>query len=428
MAVRIGALGVAVMATLSLNAANAQGFDEAALVAQLHAKRASNQVPAASEYWFQPKNQTVKCEVVSVSNTTPAPTSVKWFGDCRDGRAHGVGIAVMRYGSPEVLLIVVEEYDPASELPAVTYRQVVKHPDMTQISTGRLASTRDTVAVDTTLGKSTAGNATITTSRRSCKALECVMRIIDPMTGTTTYTVTGPNNYRIGWWENRASNQPLYSMRALELDGTVRAQKWIVDGVPYDVATDLLSGASGRIVFTNELNSVLAMPFDRYAAVTTSIDEAVRLSDSKFAGVQSRFCASSKDSDVRLICNPSSLIPEESEFAAAKAEAEQMGQSMLQQLRNSAASSNAAIAQQVQAQQDMRQQQEQARLMQERENKEALRRGFEALSQAGQAAQQYGQQVINQSGGNQAPQVYTPTLSRPPVVRCRTIGYITTCN
>jgi hypothetical protein len=415
------------MVMLSLSAAHAQGFDEAALVAQLHAKRASNQVPAASEYWFQPKNQTVKCEIVSVSATKPAPISVKWFGDCRDGRAHGVGIAVMRFGSPEGVQIAVEEYDPSSGLSAVTYRQVVKHPSMTQISAGRLASMEDTVSVETTLGKSAAGNATITTSRRYCKALECVMRIVDPMTGTTTYLVTGPSNYRIGWWESRVNNQPLYSMRALEFDGAVRAQKWIIDGVPYDIGKDLLTGASGRIVFTNELNSVLAMPFDRYVASTTYIDEAVRLSDSKLSSVYSRFCASSKDPDVQIICNPSSLIPEESEFAAAKAEAEQTGQSMLQQLRGSAASSNAAIAQQVQAQQDM-QQQEQARLMQERENREALRRSFEAISQAGQAAQQYGQEVLNQSGGSQAPQVYTPTLSSPPIVHCRTIGYITTCN
>ena len=100
----------------------------------------------------------------------------------------------------------------------------------------------------------------------------------------------------------------------------------------------------------------------------------------------------------------------------------------LQNLRANAASSDAAIAQGRQVQEEMRRQEEQARLVQERESREALQRGFQALSQAGQAAQQYGQQIINQSGGYQAPQVQSPTLSRPPVAHCRTIGYITTCN
>lgn len=428
MKVRTATLGVAIMAMSALNAANAQGFDEAALVAQIEAKRAANQVPESSEHWFQPGNQKAGCKVVSVSPTAPAPASVKWFGACRDGKAHGIGIAVMRYGSPEVLQIAVEEYDPASNAPPVTYRQVIKHTAGTMISTGRLASVEDTVSSDTNVGKSPAGNPSITTSRRYCKALECAMRIIDPMTGTTTYTISGPNNYRISWLEQRANNQPLYSMRALELDGAQRAQKWIVDGVPYDLATDMLSGATARYVFTTGLNSVLVMPFERYAAVSSEIDAAVRVSDSKFATVQSRFCADSKDPDVSLICNPSSLIPEEDAFTAAKAEAEQAGHTMLQQLRSNAAAAHAATAQRAQAQEDMRLQQEQDRLIQERERREALSRGFEALSQAGQAAQQYSQQIINQSGGYLAPQVQTPTLNRPPVAHCRTIGYITTCN
>ena len=428
MNVRTATLGVAVTAVFALNAANAQGFDEAALVAQIEAKRAANQVPGSSEHWFQPGNRKTACKVVSVSPSAPMPTSVKWFGDCRDGKAHGIGIAVLRYGSPEVVQIAVEEYDPASDAPPVTYRQVVRHPAGTIISTGRLASVEDTVSLDTSVGKSPAGNASITTSRRYCKALECAMRIIDPMTGTTSYTITGPNNYRVLWLEQRANNQPLYSMRAVELDGVSRAQKWIVDGVPYDLATDMLSGATARYVFATGLNSVLVMPFERYAAVSSEIDAAVRLSDSKFAAVQSRYCATSNDPDVRLICHPSSLIPEETVFAAAKAEVEQAGHTTLQQLRRNAASAQVATAHRVQAQEDIRRQQEENRLIQEREQREALRRGFEALSQAGQAAQQYGQQIINQGGGYQAPQVQTPTLNRPPVAHCRTIGYITTCN
>ena len=419
------ALAGGVLAALCASNALAQGFNEAAVIDQFYSKRTAQRTPSGSEQWIQPKNKTEKCAVVW--SGAEVPTRAKWFGDCRNGKAFGIGITVMQLNAPERTLVAVEEYTGPTKADAVTYRQVSTGP-VINIMTGHAKSQDDSATQQLTISKTAAGNRVLAHQRLLCKDGECVGRSMDPMSGSTTYMLAAGTDYQVIWADIRIDNQPQIGRRTLAINNAVRADKYIVDGVPYDIGTDILSGASGRVAFGTGLNTILAMPFERYAEASSEIDAAIRLSDQKFAVAQQRFCGKVIDADVQRVCDPSSLVPSDSELAAGKAESQESVRVALQNLRANAASSNAAIAQARQVQEEMRRQEEQARLVQERESREALQRGFQALSQAGQAAQQYGQQIINQSGGYQTPQVQSPTLSRPPVAHCRTIGYITTCN
>lgn len=420
-----------VIANISTGSVLAQSFDENGLVSHFYSKRTSNYPETIREQWIQPANQTEKCELVWPGKDVP--TSAKWFGDCYEGKASGVGIAVVRGSQPlgssgtETMIGLVVDYAGKTKDDVVLYRQIIKGDGFSSIVTGEILP-HEIALQRLDAVKSAAGHMHLTEKRMFCEFNECITRETHPMTGTINYTLSGTSNYQVTWSEIRAENQALYSRRLLQIDGALRAEKYIVDGVPYDIGVDLLSGATGLVAFSGSLNTILAMPFDRYAKASQEIDQAIGTSDAKFSIVQARLCGSSKDVDVQLICNPSKLLPTEADLAEGKREMELAARTQHQQLREIAASINASAAQRAAAQEEMRRRQEQTRLVQEQERRQALQRGIQTVNQIGQAAQRTGQQMLNQSQGYGVPKVEQPTLSRPPVAHCRTIGYITTCN
>jgi len=357
-------------------------------------------------------------------NLDPAST-LEWHGDCRNGRAMGLGIVILT-SSQHHTSVGLEEY--GNDTYVVTYRQVTISPREKFISKGRMApgmSLRSATIVHATSG----GNPSVTLLAESCRGGECTRRGVDPLTGSVFYDVRGASGYAILWNERRADNQALFTHRTLSMDGATPIEKVTTDGGIVDIYSDLHSGRRGWVTFPDEVNAVLALPVERFSAVSNDLQMAVQESDEKFASVFDRFCRDQKDINIRTLCDPSGLIPSEEELAAARMENNEYGRAQYQAAKNGIAIAQARSAQ-IQAEQiEQRglQVEQQALAAEQRRqaNLEGLRRSFEAINQAGQDAQRAAQQMMQSS---QAPQVQMPELSGPTIVHCRTIGYITTCN
>lgn len=405
---------------------SAQSFDESALLARLSALRASNNDPATDGRWVQAKNHSEKCALYTWGGDDPIRT-FKWFGECRDGKASGIGVVVAN--SPQGgLTVSLDEYGLLGVVGSVTYRQVNVAPQQKLIMKGRVSPGQRVLSV-MSVTSSPKGNPTVTVVQESCRDGECYRRMVDPHTGSMFYQLNGLSGYSVGWIDQRADNQALFNRRFLSMDGATPIEKYVFDGSVYDFYKDLRSGQSNRVKFSDGINAALALPLEGFSSVDQEITAAVAASDSKFAGVYAHFCGAQKNQDIRILCDPSDLIPKDEDLVAARAENNESGRSYYQQLQSSAAAGTAQAAQaaQIQAQQQQMQMQQQALAaeQQRQATQEALRSGFEAINQAGQAAQRAGQQ-LQQSYG--APQVQTPALHQTGIAQCRTIGYITTCN
>lgn len=416
-----------VLASLHVPYAGAQTSQEQAVLARLTTLRASNSDSTTAGSWIQPSNRAEKCEVYMWGVVQPIKT-LKWLGDCQKGRASGLGLIVNE--SAQGKSVTLEEYGSKSA-EVISYRQVQIAPELA-IVRGRMTPEMTAFEV-ISVGSSPKGNVTVVSGNQYCQGGECLGLMVDPLTGSVTRRLNG-SNYMIDWLEQRAENEPLFTRRALMMDGAVPVEKYVLDGGVYDFYRDLRSGQVLRVTFADEINGVLALPMERSASVQGEIDAAVSEANSKFANVYERFCKAQKDPDIRAFCDPTPLIPSDTMLRDARAELNEMGRAAYVQNQKSASlNAQAAQATQAQAQQMQalaaeqgRQAQAYAAEQQRQASQEALRRGLESINQAGQAAQRAGQQQLRQSYGT--PQVQTPSLHQTGIVHCRTIGYVTTCN
>lgn len=392
--------------------------------------QAANSMPASTEHWIQPDNRQEKCELRFTGSDVPEKT--KWFGDCSKGKASGIGISAASSPSSSKSMVSLEEFSEVPSKRDTVYRSVVQTQEGTFVFSGVQT---DFVATGHIWGfaKSPVGVSKLESKRLDCHDGECINQRIDGFTGTITFERVGNSGYNVSWSDMRINNASSISTRSLSVNGVERAKKMIVAGNVYDFALNTRSGQSEAATFNGDLNDILASPYDRYSASSKAIDEAVALSDQKFLFIYKRFCAgaTAKDVDVKKLCQPSALSPAESEYAEAKATANRNAQAAYDGLlANVAARQRAkenAIAQS-QAQEQLEAQQKQIEAMRVEQRQQAIRQGLSAIGQLGKDAQNAAQQMGAQSNQYLPPQVTPLAPYSPPIMHCRTIGYITTCN
>lgn len=410
--------------------ARAQTEKEQAVLTRFATLRASNVESTNEGLWIQATNHTQKCEVF-LSGVVDPPVNLEWLGDCRAGRASGLGLAITK--SAQGKTITLGEY--VEELAEVVgYRQVKVDSLGASIIKGRFMRGESAFEV-LAVAKSPKDNVTAVSGNEYCHGGECIRSMVDPLTGTVTHRLAG-SGYMIEWLDLRAENKPLFTRRALWMDGVIPVEKHVLDGGVYDFYRDLHSGQVHRVAFSDGINRVLALPMERAASVAGNIESAVREANRKFAAVFERFCRAQKNPDIRTFCDPSPLIPDDEALASARAELNESARASYTQNQRTAAIHKGQMAQAAlahaeyqQAQAHVAEQQRQARALateqQRQAGQEALRRGLDAINQAGQAAQRAGQQMQQSYG---VPQVQNSTIHHTGIVHCRTIGYITTCN
>jgi hypothetical protein len=390
------------------------------VLTRLTALRASRISPDASGHWVQPSNRTEPCKLYMWGTPDPA-TKSEWLGDCSAGKAFGIGVIVSE--SPQGKAASLEEYPGGDGSDTVTLRQSFVSAQGKGFMKGRITPATRVVNMVTT-GLTAKGNPAVGVADQSCRDGECTVRAIDPQTGSISYVLSGTNGYSISWIDQRADNQALFTRRFVWMDGTTPIEKFTFDGAVYDIYNDTHSGQRGRTVFNEQTNAVLALPLESFAAISSDVQSAVRESDAKFASVYERFCRAQKNQTIRLLCDPSALFPEDSLLGPARAEFNEAARTTYAQLRNNAATANALLQQQQLA----AGQQALAAEQQRQANQAALRETFESINRASQDSMRQTQELMQTYTAPQVQHVEGPTLSRPPIVHCRTIGYITTCN
>ena len=431
----IAVLAVGAMLALSVPVAGAAQTAGEAAADQFETMRAQQHVMPKQESWVQPENQPRGCKVVITG--LASSSTARWLGSCRDGRASGLGIATAHYDGKT--LVALEEYGEDRGALPTTYRQVTWGKDgKAQILTG--LGKPDSCAVEILeAGTSPEGNSTLGVTHAYCFPNgETVSRAVDTTTGSVSYAVFGSAGYSLTATEFQEANKTLFSEWAMVIDGKMVARKLTVDGMVVDNELDAGTGQLVWTMFSGRMNDLIALLPAQFISANDAITNAVAAADGKFAQVQSTHCEGQTDPDIKTFCDPSPILPSEADIAAASIVFNQRNRAAYESKSSQAIAINERLQvyQQQYAQQAYQQQaytpqqadtQQQAAQeeIKRQQNRQALLNGIDSLRQVGQNAQQAAQQM---SQSYNIPQVQAPQLHQTGILKCRTIGYITTCN